>query len=327
MEVEQTNNTPAAQNSETAPAGAPATPPADVTIPVAQQSASLITPQVSAASAQEQTAVPPAPSVDPRAEINQFAESLGIDPAGLADAPDMATARTRVRQWLDQQAQEGAAYYEQLQQQQYATDQYGAAPQYQPQYQPPVANPVEYQFPQTVPGTTAPPSVDLKALGLEADDPIAKVVLAMDARAQQQQRAIEKLVSHFDQQQQRQREQARVVRTQAAESAIDAWNSPLYGKAGRRTIAQQARVAEVYRVANYAIAKDHERGFSAPVEQYVNRARFQLEHEDALTAPQQQGAHALPSVQPAATQQVTGPSLSMNERWSENAAFMASLKR
>jgi hypothetical protein len=285
------------------------------TTPAPQQSA------VNTAETSASAAAPPAPpAVDPRAEIDQLASDYGFDPGSLAGFTDPASAREAVRVWVDQTARGGLST--------------GYAPPQPPQYP---------GYPQTAPGTAAPvqvgpnyastaaPSFDLKALGLEADDPAGKAIMVLESRLAKSEQIAQQVATQLNQFQEAGREQAKQALKQEAQTVVSSFQSPKYGTSTNRSASQEMAVQRLYDLADaIAVGAYNRGGYQAVPPLRVRLAQARLLDDQqfggpgmvqpaATPAPPQ--TSALPSFSPPPAG--AGPQMKITDRWSDNPELLA----
>jgi hypothetical protein len=228
--------------SPPAPAPAPAAVAVPSTTPVVESVAQIASPAVT-------TAVPAtgvAPTVDPRAQIDALATQYGFDPATLAGISDPAAAQAAIRFAVEQAANLGLSGLPapQLGQNPYqSAGQFQQQAPYQPQYAPPVQQ-------QQAPAAPAVVAIDLKALGLEEDDPAAKAIRVLENQIADGGTTAKQVAARLDQIEAQTRAQ-NVARVQAeAAQIVDTFASPKYGVGTHRTASQKLAVDRLYDLAD-----------------------------------------------------------------------------
>lgn len=290
---------PAAPAQATTPP--PAAPVQATAVPAQAVETPLGTPTESAAPG----ITPPAPAVDPRAEINTLATEFGFDPAQFAGFPDANAARAAVRLFAEQTAQQGMAAYGQS---------LAPAPQ-QPAVIPspvmPVAGDVK--------------ALDLKALGLEDDEPAAKAIRALEAQFAERNKQIGDIAQRFETME-RTSAQTRQQQLHAeAATVVDGFKDARFGAGAQRTAAQKLSVGKLYDLADAIAIGAVQSGQHIPtLSARLARARLLLDVDAiASAAPPAPAAAAtaLPQSGPAAPPAVT--KMQMTDKWSQNPELMA----
>jgi hypothetical protein len=247
----------------------------------------------------------PAPQADPRADINAFAEEVGVSPASLSRFDSVDAARAAVQFMVESVAQQGLSA---------DMGQYQATPRQDapaPQAAAPEGQPAQ--------------SVDLSALGLDESDPAAKVIKAMESKLSQTDAQTAAIQQKFAELEQSRQSATRQQLESQAEDVVSGFASEQYGTKDNRTAAQQLAVNQLYDLADAIAIGHHRSGRPIPsIQQRLAQAR--MIHQGGTTRPSSSAAPgqpataspggALPSQNPAPA----GPAAPMKfgERWSQN---------
>lgn len=267
------------------------------------------------------------PPVDPRAEINTLSQQFGINLDGFTD---VASAKAALRMLTEQSA---AAGMDELQS--YAQPQYN--PAYPMQngtftYTPPAQGQqyaVQPQVPTPAP-TAQVKTIDLKALGLEEDDPAAKAIRSLESmlgQASQSVQAIEQRVTAYEQQQQ---DAARAQRNAEANAYLDSLQSPQFGVGRNQTWAQQQARQALFQESNAILAGDARLGRPiSPIPQRLARTLLLRELQAGGPAPAAAFGNNAPAP-PAPALKTTSPAptpaqpVGLHQQWSQNPQMRAS---
>lgn len=296
------------------PAGLTAGPPPAAAAPAAPV---VTTPAVGApASAAEAVVTPPV--ADPRAPIDALAVQFGYEPSQLAAFGDVESAKAAIRMAAESTATEG----------------FKGPGVIAPVSPAPVAAapPVYYQQPTPPSAATAPvraPAIDLKALGLEDDEPAAKAFRVLEGRVSAAEQASAEAKAQWEAQQKAQIQQNREALRAQAGQVVDSFADPKYGTSKARTSAQAYNLSRLYDLADAILIGAVNRGQpSPPLQVRLNQARL-IDEAPAIAAP---GAAApvpatlgaLPNAAPPVLD--PAPKMSMTDKWSANPQLMAQLR-
>lgn len=255
--------------------------------------------------------------VDPRTEINDLATSFGYSPESFSHFPDAATARAAIR-WQAQQfmhAGAGADPHDQKPQQ----------PAYQPQY-PGVQAPIA----PLAPAAPAAGIVDLKALGLEEDEPAAKAIRKLEEKIAAGGAPTAALIARLDAIESATKQENTTRRRAEADAIIDGFASPTYGVGARRTAYQQFAIKQLYDVADAIYLGAVNSGRPAPsLQQRLLLAREVHDPASQVSQLATNAAAVVPGV-PAVRAASPAPApaavaVPMNEKWSQNPHMQALL--
>lgn len=264
-------------------------------------------------------AAPSQPSA--QEQVAALAAQYGYDPADFAGVPDVATAQATINFLINQSANAGYLYGQQQYQQ--------PAPQPQPAYTP---NYQQAQVPQPPQDQGVQP-LDLKALGLNDEDPASKAIRGLEKLIGGLYTQTQSLVKEQETARQRQAVQAQQETARQIDAAIDELASPLYGTSKTRTIVQRVNLDRLNTIAANIVNGEIAAGRKMPTIQAVLRRAAAIDatgaYGPALGAPNATAPAPAPLAPVNPYAQPTRPtapapapkSISLTERWVDNPEF------
>lgn len=249
------------------------------------------------------------PSADPRAAINSFAAEVGFPAEQLAQFNDLASAQAAVRLYAEsliRGGQQQAGPFQALQQPGYSFHAGGAAPATYPQFAEPQQSqgPPRDQYGRFVQSQPVPPvqsiaPLDIKAFGLDEDEPAAKAIRALEKQIESRiSPVVEKVTqteSQFTQYQEAQAARQQAALQGEANKVVDSWASTEFGTSKVRNVFQQTALQQVYAGADAIATAEYYSG--RPISPIGNRLALAKLHYEAS----KQGVATVPQTPVAAT--------------------------
>jgi len=284
--------------------GAPA--PASDAAPAATETQAAPDAQAQAPNTGGEVQTPAVPDVT--SQLATLATETGFTPEDLAGFTSVDAARAAIADYYRQQAASQFVADD--------TDATGA--------EPPIAEPTAKKAPVAVPVS----QLDLKALGLEDDEPAAKAIRALEsslAASQLEVKAVAEVIKEIQAAETAREKFARQQRENEAEQIVDGFQSVTYGVAGKRTAFQKQALQRLYNVANGIAIMAFNQGRPIPP------AKERLELARKLDDPVFKSQAAAPTSPPALPQKAVGPTandngLSFFKPWRDDPAMLNLVK-
>ncbi len=174
--------------------------------------------------------------------------------------------------------------------------------------------------------TSVAETIDLKALGLEDDDPAGQAIRALEAKVNATAGQSQQIVQAIQAQQAQARQQQQSQLQQEADVVVSGFQSPEFGTTGNRTAAQDWNVQRLYDLSDAIAIGAHRQGqVIPPLQQRLNQAKLLFGGNPATPkTTEQKKVDALPINRQSTREEV--PGMKMTTKWSENPELLAAIR-
>jgi hypothetical protein len=237
-----------------------------------------------------------------------------MDPSQLAPFSDVASATAAVRLYAESLVTQGMQAQAQI-------PDYPQTDSFSPPQPPSQRQRDEHgRFVASAPKVDA---LDIKALGLDDDEPAAKAIRALEKNMQSLYQEVTSTRDEFSNLTKRQQEQQKAALEAEAESSIDSYKSPVYGVSKSRNVAQMQAAQQLKNLVNAITIQDFTSGSMRPLAK-----RFELARQimGVQQAPAQPAAPAPVPPAQAASSQGYKPTATKNmwtSKWSDDPEIRA----
>ena len=176
--------------------------------------------------------------------------------------------------------------------------------------------------------TSVGDSIDLKALGLEDDDPAAQAIRALEAKVNVTVGQSQQIAQAVQEQQAQARQQQHSQLFQQADAVVSEFQSSEFGTTGNRTAAQEWNVQRLYDLADAIAIGAHRQGQPLPpLRQRLNQAKLLFGGNSSTTqanTSDENKIDALPINKQSNREEV--PGMKMTTKWSDNPELLAAIR-